>query len=248
MKRLTLLEIVQNILSEMVSDAVNSIDDTEEATTVAEYVRITYFDILSRDDWKFLQKLTTLDSYGDPDYPNYMRSPVEVSKIKNIRYNVTTVDDDNDIIRVISYLEPEDFLDKLYARNTSDSNIEQIVDPSGVTLFVMNDKMPEWYTSFDDSVLVFDSYDSAEDTTLQATKSMAFVIETPEWTHEDSFIPTLPADMFSLLLEESTIMAFQNLRQINPPLHNKRAYRAAGHARHASKRVKDRQPRKGFGR
>ena len=47
----TLLEIVQEILSDMDSDEVNSIDDTVESQQVASIVRSAYMAIMSNRNW-----------------------------------------------------------------------------------------------------------------------------------------------------------------------------------------------------
>ena len=49
MAKLTVLEIVQNILSDLNSEEVNSISDTIEADQVAEIVKTTYLDLVPRD-------------------------------------------------------------------------------------------------------------------------------------------------------------------------------------------------------
>ena len=47
----TLLAIVQEILSDMDSDEVNSIDDTVESQQVASIVRSAYMAIMSNRNW-----------------------------------------------------------------------------------------------------------------------------------------------------------------------------------------------------
>ena len=67
----TLLEIVQNILNEMDSDEINSIDETVEASQVAQIVRSCYDEIISRDNWPHLKKMVQLEASDDITKPNY---------------------------------------------------------------------------------------------------------------------------------------------------------------------------------
>lgn len=252
MIRMTLLDMVKSILSAMVSDPVNSITDsaetTEEALVVAEIIKDTYYELLGREQWDFLKSMGVLDAYGNVDFPNYLVSPVSVSQLRNVRYNVTKVSDTNTKIKDMLYRTPEDFLDHIYNRNSSDSNIQLVEDPSGIPLFIRTDKAPEYYTSFDDKNLVFDSYDNTVDSALQSSKSVVIFTKSPAWEVDDDFIPELPIQMFPLLLAEAKQAAFNYLKQSDSPKDAKRSYRLGSHARHAEKRVVNRAPRQGYGR
>lgn len=248
MQKLTLLEMVQSTLASMASDSVNSITDSDEALVVAEIAKDTYYEILSRDDWPFLKKAKTLDAYGNASYPTFLKSPVPVAYIRNVRYNCRTSTATFDSYREIDYLEPDSFLDKVYGRTSSNSNVTTITTPDGIKLYVYNNVAPTCYTSFDDEVLVFDAYDSAVDATLQSSKSTALVVEVPTWTQSDTFIPELPAQMFPMLLAEVKAAAHQYLKQQGSPTDAKRALRGSSMAKWSSNRVQDRQPRRGFGR
>lgn len=252
MVRMTLLEMVKSILSAMVSDPVNSITDpaetTEEALVVADIIKDSYYEILGREQWDFLKKPGVLDAYGNIDFPNYLVSPVPVSQLQNVRYNITKVTDTNVRIKDMVYRAPEDFLDYIYSRNSSDSNIQTVTDESGIPLFIRTDKAPECYTSFDDKNLVFDSYDNTVDSTLQSSKSVAIFVKAPAWEVSDDFIPELPIQMFPLLLAEAKQASFNYLKQSDSPKDAKRAYRLGSYARHGEKRVVNRAPRQGYGR
>lgn len=95
--------------------------------------------------------------------------------------------------------------------------IDIIQDPSGVELLIRNDTPPTVWTSFDDKVLVFDSYDKAVDDTIQSSKIQAFGYVTPSWEMADDFIPVLPEEAFTLLTEEAKSKASVKLRQTSDP-------------------------------
>jgi len=62
--------------------------------------------------------------------------------------------------------------------------------------------------------VVFDSYDIAVDDTLQESKVQAQGYVFPLWTTSDSFIPDLPEEAFTLLLEEAKSRASLKLKQV----------------------------------
>ena len=63
MAKLTVLAMVQDILSDMNSDEVNSINDTIEAQQVAQIINTTYFEIISSRDWPHLETLFQFNAY-----------------------------------------------------------------------------------------------------------------------------------------------------------------------------------------
>jgi hypothetical protein len=78
-----------------------------------------------------------------------------------------------------------------------------------------NNKHPEYYTLFDDYTVVFDSYQSEVDTTLDKAKTKGYGEKEPgDFLLEDSFIPDLDEKQFALLLSESKALAFLELKQI----------------------------------
>ena len=248
--KMTLLELVQDIASALVSDVVTSVTGTgatEEGTIIAGFVKSAYYEILDRQDWDFLMTIGTLDALVDLTKPNYLAAPTSVKSIATIRYDVSETA--TPFMQDVVYKSPEDFIAAMYTTRNPDLTVTTIVtDYSGFRLLVRNDLFPKYYTSFDDKYIVFDSYNSTYDTTLQASKSMATILTHPAWTVSNSFVPVLPEGMFSLLLAEAKDASFQYLRQTTTQKDSKRVQRHSSHARHASKRVTDKAPRQGFGR
>ncbi len=200
----TLLEITQDILSDMSGDQVDSITDTEEAEQVARIVISTFNALVSRTEWPKHKKLLSLVPYTDSAKPNYMRLPTNVKALVSVFYDKHLLGDTRKLYQEVKYKSPEDFLRYLNNRNTDNSNVEIIVDESGVELAVFNDKPPTYYTSFDDITLIFDSYDSEVETTLQAGKFQITAYILPTLDFSNSAIPDLPLDAESLLIEEAT--------------------------------------------
>lgn len=212
--KLTLLEMVQDILSDMVSDEVNSIDDTVESQAVANIIKSTYQAMLANRNWPHTRKLFQLESLVDIDKPNYLRLPDSLKELVSIEYDTIKFGEVDSNYREMKYKYPDEFLRMVSLRKSSDSTVKKVIDPSGVTLLILNNKAPEYYTSFDDVNVVFDSYDSAVDTTLKTSKTncVAFII--PEWDRSDNAIPDLPVDAFPALLAEAKSTAFYNIKQM----------------------------------
>jgi hypothetical protein len=195
MAKLTLLDMVQDILSAMDSDPANSIDDTVESAQVATIVKQCYFDIVSDRDWPFLRTKFSLTGLGDTTRKTYMQLGEGYSKLLWVKY------DGNDV----TYLDPKSFQDMLDQRE----ELADVVDSDG---FVLN-RDPMYYTTFDDELIVFDGIDTDVDSTLQTNKSVCYGVEVPTWTHEDSFVPNMPAKMFPMFLAEAKSTCFLNLKQ-----------------------------------
>lgn len=209
----TLLEIVQTILSDMDGDEINSISDTLEAEQVASHVRSAYRAIVSHTNWPHTRRAVALVPRSDNAFPTHMRVKEELKELISVRYNKAKTGDERKSYREVTWLDPDDFLRRTNKRDNSQPDVDIVVDDSGIELFILNDKAPDYYTSFDDVNLVFDSYDKSVDSSLQQSKLQAQGYIIPEFRINDSFIPDLPADAFSLLVEESTSRAQFKMRQ-----------------------------------
>lgn len=211
--KMTLLEIVQDILNAMDSDQVNTISETIESDQIAQIVKSTYFELISRRDWPHLKEMFQLDASGSTSYPSHMSVPDRIVEVRDVQYNIAKTGETRKKYVPIKYLTPDAFLCYTNPRNSDSSNIDVVVDYSGVDLLIRNDTAPSCWTSFDDENIVFDSYDSVVDSTLQSSKSQCFGIKHPTWTASDAFYPDLPDDAFPLLLAESKTIAQFQVRQ-----------------------------------
>lgn len=209
----TVLELVQTILSDIDGDEVNSISDTEESEQVARIVKSTYESIVSHTTWPHTRRAVALTPRSDSNYPTHMVFNENVKELISVFYNKADLGETRKDYKEINWVDPDDFLRKTNVRNNDETTVDVIIDDSGIELLIRNDKAPEYFTSFDDVNLVFDSYDSAVDSTLQESKFQAQAYIVPTFTMSDSFEPDLPPDAFSLLQEEATSRAQYKLRQ-----------------------------------
>lgn len=214
MAKKTVLELVQDILSDMNDDEVSSITDTLEALQVAQIVKSTYEELIAGKNWPHLRTLMQLTASGDSTKPTHMSFDDDVKEIgkDGIHYDTQRLNDTRPKYERMIYLFPDEFLLHLNGRNSDNTNVDIITDDSGVELLIRTDTPPEFWTSFDDETLVFDGYDSEVDTTLQKSKTQAIVFRLPVFTLLDAFVPDLPEEAFPALLAESKSACFARLK------------------------------------
>lgn len=192
--KLTLIEMVQNILSAMDSDDVNDVSATVESTQVATVVQESYLRLIADRDWPFLRTLTTLyaTSVGTP---TTMTMPPTLNKLLWIKYNK----------RDVQYLDPLAFKTMLDGRGV----VAGVVSTEG---FLMT-AQPQYWTTYDDVSVVFDGYDSAVDDFLQESKVAVYAVVAPVWNTTNAFVPNLPDKFFPTLLAEAKATCFLNMKQ-----------------------------------
>lgn len=211
--KLSLLEMVQSVLNDIDGEPVNSISDTVESEQIAQIIKDSYLALISNRNWPHTRRTTTLNSSGDNTKPTHMGVPEDVKELEIINYNKKKLDDPKNRYEQVEYLYPDRFLDYVNSRDSENEHVDVIEDFGGVLLNIVTNAAPTFYTSFDDQFLVFDSYDKTIETTLQASRSQAVVVEQPTFSLVDTFVPKLPTEAFSALLEESKSAASLKLRQ-----------------------------------
>ena len=210
----SLLELVQNILSDSDGDVVNSIYDTVESEQVARIVRSTYEAMMTNRNWPHLERLVSLVPSSDPDKPTHMYLPENCKNLLSLSYNKEKVGDGHRQYLPVKWLEPDDFLRVSNQENSSRPYVKTVIDDSGIELFIRTDRAPSKFTSFDNRALVFDSYDISVDQALQESKVQARGEVYPIWEHRDDYIPDLPAEAFPALYEEALSTSSLRIRQV----------------------------------
>lgn len=213
----TLLDYVQTIMSSADMDEVNSISDTVESLQVAHVVRTAYQDIVARADLNEHLTLFELTASGDPDKPTLMSKPSDVLSILWVKYDKIEADETDKRFEKVTFLPLDEFLNRMYLLKPSDDNVGEFTHTIGtdsLTFFFRNDKAPEFFTTFNDDTIIFDSYDSEVDGTLQNTKTLCYGKKDQAFSMTDSFVPFQDKDLSTLLLNEAKILAFAELKQI----------------------------------
>lgn len=206
--RKSLLEIVQDIMNDMSADHVNSIGDTEESLQVAQIVKSTYEEMTTRREWPHLKKLMPLVSYSDNRYPTHLFVPETMRQIEWINYDQKSVENPNAGFEQIKYLDPQKFIQFTNSRNSNLVSTETVRTVDGVPFKILTDHAPTYWTSFDDTVIIMDSYDKAVEDTLQGQNAQAYMELHPDFQMTDSFIPEMPSHLFPALIAEAKSVCF----------------------------------------
>jgi hypothetical protein len=214
MAKKTLLELTQAILNDMDGDQVNSISDTIESEQVVQIIHDTFDEIISSRTWPHLNQLISLTPQG-AIRPTHMDTSPTWTYIDFIKYNKISQSGIKKVYDDVFFMYQKEFLDLINQRNSSLTNIDTILDPgSTIDLLIVNDKAPEFWTTFDDDIIIFDSYDNLVDSNLQESKCQVFGNVEPTWTQADGFTPDLPAKAFAYLLAEAKSTASNTMRQV----------------------------------
>ena len=200
----TLLEIVQGILSDIDSEPVNSLSDSNEAEQIARIVEDTFYDLITTRDIPEHQELIKLTALSDSNYPTHFSYPTNTKAVACVWYDKS--DDSTFEYREIKWVEPEEFL---WRTDKVQSDYTSVSDHDGTTrLRIVNNKHPEFYTSFDDQYIVMNSHKSSVDSTLQESKVRALGVKLPTFVStDDDHVPDLDGVYFPLLISESRARA-----------------------------------------
>lgn len=208
----TVLRYVQDALSIMDSDSVDSIGDTEESSQLADLFANVYEELINRRDWEFLRAGASISGAADVNEPTKVLLPENLRHLLTLWYDIS--DDASGKLRELCYLEPQDFL-KRFSQPRSDT-LKVALD-SGIIFHVRTNRMPEFYTNFGETSLYCDSVDQGIETVLTTSRISSYGIVTPSFTLEDSFVPVLPAHMVPLLTHTFNSAASATMRQAESP-------------------------------
>lgn len=214
-----LLEMTQAILSSMDADEVTDIDGTLESSQVAKVIRTAYYDLVSPTDLPEHFGLFTLTA-SSISTPTVLTRPSDVNLVKWLKYNKRLVTDTVDVWGELTYLDPETFMDMSRGLDQTATTVEDFTlttDSYSTTVYVQNDKPPDYWTAFDDEKIVCDSYDVSVEAYLAAAKTSGYGKLSRVFTLSNSFTPDLDEQQFSLLLNEAKSLAFLELKQMQHP-------------------------------
>jgi hypothetical protein len=213
----TLLELVQTILSSMESDEVDSISDTPESLAVATVVRTAYYDLITRLKLPVNYDLFQLIGSGSALTPVTMFLPSDVEQLEWVRYDETpSTVLDKKIVDKLTYRPIDDFMELTYnyaSTNNATTSYTVTSGTSALTAYCLTDQAPRYYTTFNESTVLFDGYDSSTEAMLQASKTTCWGKKQYTFTFSNDFVPQLDEQQFALLLNEAKGLAWFELRQ-----------------------------------
>ena len=226
MKR-TLLELTQDILVGLDGDEVSSINDTAESAQVAAIVRQNFYELAA--NWKLPEHHTFFElTESSSASPTVMTKPSDVISISWIKYDLTETPGEPIYTEVLWMPRDEFFLmtDGLDLVDSSVSSYNYTVGSDSFPFKYRNDKQPQYYTTYDDLTLVFDSVDTSVETFLKKTKTWCWGLKESSWTHSDSFVPPLDHKQSNLLFQQAKAQCFVELKQAENPQTERKVRRA----------------------
>lgn len=228
MKR-SLLEMTQDILVSLDGDEVTDIADTAESAQVAAIIRQCFYEIAANaklPEHYALFELTETSSSS----PTIMTKPTDVLTIDWIKYdNMLAADSPVTDYREVSFLPWDYFQRNQLSMDSSSTDISRYNYTIGSDIFpfvYVNNRFPLFYTTYNDSTIVFDSVDEDEETYLRKTKTMCWGLKESSWTHSNSAVPSLDHKLHNLLFQEAKSQCFTELKQVENPRSEKKARRA----------------------
>lgn len=222
----TLLDIVQLTLSSLDSDQVNDIGDTTESLQIVDIARTVYNDLVTRLDLPNHHTLFNLTASTDNTQPVKMTLPRAIVRLDWVKYDEKESTDTYSNYQEVKFKPLDEFIQ---LQNDSLKDLTSDVGEMSLTLagdhgntstvsfMYRTDRHPTWYTSFDNETLVFDAYDSTEDTTLQKSKTMCSGWCRPIFNSTNTFTPDFDEQQHNLFLHEVKAQAWLELKQQQNP-------------------------------
>lgn len=212
----TLLQMAQIIASSMDSDEFDSINDTTESLQIANVIRTCYYDLVNQAHLPEDKNLFNLEE-TDETTPTLMRVPDAFDSVEWIKYDQINPNTSTDhLYTEMHALSVEDFLDRMYQLNTSETSVGTFnltINASTVPFYYRNEKTPEFFTTLDDTQIVFDSINFAVEPFLDTAKTLAKGRLIQTFDMSDVFTPPLDEDQFQLLLQTAKALAWAELKQ-----------------------------------
>lgn len=215
--RLTLLEMVQHILSAIGSDEVSNYDDTVESYQVALLIKQAFYDCAVELGLPEHESLYQLTASGDNAKPCIMFIPSTATRLDTILYDNKATADTNSKMIPVQWMCWDEFIHMQTSLREDGATTtgQQVVTNNAQSFNVMYRKnaFPRYYTTTDENTLIFDGLDTTVDTTLTAAKSMAYGAVYPTFTLSNNAYPDLNPQQFPYLIAKAKTRAFKELKQ-----------------------------------
>ena len=205
----TLLQMVQDILFDMGSFNVNSINDTQESRRVVNIIMDTYETIKTYRWWPDEKEMQPLSNFTTLTVGSLV--PDTFRKIEQVFYKGSE-------IYQVSNIE---FIRRAFQINPSYAYAEAVTI-NGISTYVTTNKPPSYYSVFninDQDVLVVDSYKIADDPSGVVASSFVCVVDmVSSATPSDSLVFKMPEDVYPYLLAQAKSTCFLLIKQMANPI------------------------------
>lgn len=238
----TVLQLVQDVLSDADSDDVSTIGETVEAGQAARLLKSVHDTITDEYNLETHKGLRTLTGMGDTTRPTHLLIPEGVHAIEQFEYDVRDDPADPAAWRRIGYLNPDDFLRVVTHYNNDGAEIQVVTDFDGGSFQIRNDVHPRYYTSFDNEHVVCDSFLESASSTLMGSKTRILATLRPTLVLADATVVDLPPHLMSLLKTEFRYMYFELFKDGAPEAVTRAAFRQRVRADRTKHMIREKRP------
>ena len=204
----TLLDMINACLIDMGRPAVDVVGGSVDAQKVEQVYKQTYLSLISRKLWPYRKELISLESLSDTTRPCMMRIPENVERVEEILYGYEQK-------KLLDYVEPEEFL----LRHLSDGTdkIGMSVG-SGGHVYVNTNGAPSYWTTFDDTHVVFNSYDASKESTMNKANCTVVGYVIPSWPTSAEERVDIPSRHFGMYDSLARAACHEKIRKEPSPV------------------------------
>jgi len=244
MKNATLLELVNNVLLGMNSNEVNTITQSIEAQQVALIARDVYEYLEELQRWDHKLSKASLQLATPTAEVNAIGIPDGIQKIEEIRYEVPR-DPSNptgdSVLKLLGYVSPDDFVEQ--TKEELDNTVVVKMRSNGtwpqfdLDYYIRNDKEPDCWTSINYTTVLFDSYNSDREITLDPLKMQILGYVKYEFDETDDDLDIqIPSHDWSLYKNLVVSKSWLEIKQTQNPASDRMAQRLLTRSHNTSKR------------
>lgn len=205
---MNLQEMTERVAEFVNADKVDSINDTDESLRIATIIKETYEEMVLSKEIQTALELFKLQSASTLSAKTCLLIPDEALTLDIVKY---THKDGK--IYSPQYMEPMEFIDWTLGLDTTQEHVETVTDKeSGAVYNIRTDKDPSFYTIISGKYLIFDSYNSEFENTLQGRHCICYGHTLPAFELKDAFVPDLQEQQFPILLSRAKTAADMELR------------------------------------
>jgi hypothetical protein len=162
----TLLQIVQDMLSAIEAEGVTTVvsgSTTPDALLCVNIANRTFEELIARAKWKHIKTYKALVAGA-----NLNELKADSTDIYIDGHNVWYGDTDEEAR--VTYVDPETFVQRTIGRTSADADVTVINN-----IKVYNDRVPAFYTTFDDETLVFEAMPTGAGLVAGDSKAIVWV-------------------------------------------------------------------------
>lgn len=205
---MNLQEMTERVAEFVNADKVDSIHDSDESYKIATIIKETFEEMILSKEIQTALELFHLQSSSNASAKTCLVLPDEALTIDIVKY---THKDGK--IYSPEYMEPMEFIDWTLGMDTTKEVVETVTDKeTGSVYNIRTDKDPSFYTIISGKYLIFDSYNSDFENTLQGRHCLCYGHTLPAFEMKDEFVPDLQEQQFPILLSRAKTAADMELR------------------------------------